>query len=55
MQADMIAHQYEVKTRIYYIDRLGKFDYGSAHASSYAYVCQQKWVVLCVSCPYITS
>ena len=28
------------------IDRLGKFDYGPAHASKnhrYTYVCQQKW------------
>ena len=41
----LIARQYEAKTRIYYIDRLGKFDYGPAHASRnhrYAYVRQQK-------------
>ena len=41
----LIARQYEVETRIYYIDRLGKFDYGPAHASRnhrYTYVCQQK-------------
>ena len=35
----LIACQYEVETRIYYIDRLGKFNYGPAHT----YVCQQKW------------
>ena len=29
----LIARQNEVETRIYYIDRLGKFDYGPAHAS----------------------
>ena len=43
----LIARQYEVETRIYYIDRLGKFDYGPAHASRnhrYTYVCQQKRV-----------
>ena len=37
--------QYEEEFRIYYIDRLGKFDYGPAHASRnhrYTYVCQQK-------------
>jgi len=42
----LIAHQYEVEIRIYYIDRLGKFDYGPAHASRnhcYTYVCQLKW------------
>ena len=41
----LTALQYEVETRIYYIDRLGKFDYGPAHASRnhrYTYVCQQK-------------
>ena len=41
----LIARQYEVETRIYYIDSLGKFDYGPAHASRnhrYTYVCQQK-------------
>ena len=41
----LIARQYEVETRIYYIDRLGKFDYGPAHANRnhcYTYVCQQK-------------
>ena len=43
----LIARQYEVETRIYYIDRLGKFDYGPVHASRnhrYTYVCQQKRV-----------
>ena len=42
----LIARQYEVEIRIYNIDRLGKFDYGPAHASRnhrYTYVCQQKW------------
>jgi len=42
----LIACQYEVETRIYYIDRLGTFDYGPAHASTnhhYTCVCQQKW------------
>ena len=29
----LIAHQYEVEIWIYYIDRLGKFDYGPAHTS----------------------
>jgi len=41
----LIARQYEVQIRIYYIDHLGKFDYGPAHASRnhrYTYVCQQK-------------
>ena len=41
----LIARQYEVETRIYYIDRLGKFYYGPAHASRnhrYTYACQQK-------------
>ena len=41
----LIARQYEMEIRIYYIDRLGKFDYGPAHASRnrrYTYVCQQK-------------
>ena len=41
----LIARQYGVETRIYYIDPLGKFDYGPAHASRnhrYTYVCQQK-------------
>ena len=41
----LIARQYEVEIRIYYIDRLRKFDYGPAHASRnhrYTYVCQQK-------------
>jgi len=37
-----IARQCEVEIRIYYIDHLGNFDYGPAHASSYTYVCQQK-------------
>ena len=40
-----MARQYEVETRIYYTDRLGKFDYGPADASRnhhYTYVCQQK-------------
>ena len=40
-----MARQYEVEIRMYYIDRLGKFDYGPAHASRnhrYTYVCQQK-------------
>jgi len=46
----LIARQYEVEIRIYYIDRLGKFDYGPAHANKnhknhrYTNVCQQKWV-----------
>jgi len=43
----LIARQYELKTSIYYIDCLGKFDYGPAHASrnhQYTYVCQQKRV-----------
>jgi len=43
----LIARQYEVEIRIYYIDCLGKFDCGPAHASRnhrYTYVCQQKWV-----------
>ena len=41
----LIARQYEVEIRIYYIDCLEKFDYGPAHASRnhrYTYVCQQK-------------
>jgi len=41
----LIARQYEVKTRIYSIDCLGKFDYGPAHATRnhrYTYICQQK-------------
>ena len=41
----LIARQYEVETRIYYIDCLGKFNYGLVHASRnhhYTYVCQQK-------------
>ena len=41
----LIARQYEVEIRIYYIDRWGKFDYGPARASRkhrYTYVCQQK-------------
>ena len=45
MQADSLPILYEVETKIYYIDRLGKFDYGPAHASRndrYTYVCQQK-------------
>ena len=40
----LIARQYKVEIRIYYIDHLGKFDYGPAHASRnhrYTYVCQQ--------------
>ena len=40
-----IARHYEVEIRIYYIDCLGKFDYGPAHLSRnhhYTYVCQQK-------------
>ena len=43
----LIARQYELENWIYYIDSLGKFNYGPAHASSnhhYAYICQQKWV-----------
>ena len=42
----LIARQYELENCIYYIDSLGKFDYGPAHASSshrYTYVCLQKW------------
>ena len=41
----LISCQYEVETRIYYIDCLGKFDYWPADASRnhrYTYVCQQK-------------
>ena len=41
----LIARQYEVEIRIYYIDCFGKFDYEPAHASRnqrYTYVCQQK-------------
>ena len=41
----LIACQYETEIRIYYIDRLGKFDYGPAHESRnhrYTYVCPQK-------------
>ena len=41
----LIARQYKLENWIYYIDSLGKFDYGPAHASSnhcYTYVCQQK-------------
>ena len=41
----LLARQLEVETRIYYIDCLGKFDYGPAHASRnhrYTYVYQQK-------------
>ena len=41
----LIARQYKVEIRIYYIDRLGKFDYGPAHASRnhrYTCICQQK-------------
>ena len=30
----LIAHQYEVEIRIYYIDHLRKFDYGPAHVSN---------------------
>ena len=41
----LIARQYEVEIRVYYIDHLGKFDYGPAHANRnhrYTYVSQQK-------------
>ena len=41
----LIARQYEVEIRIYYIDCLGKFDYGPAHASRnhrLTYICQLK-------------
>jgi len=40
-----LARQYEEEIRIYYIDRLEKFDYGPEHASRnhrYTYVCQQQ-------------
>jgi len=38
----LIAHQYELEHWVYYIDSLGKFDYGPAYASS-------KQVILCLS------
>jgi len=39
----LIARQYEVETRIYYIDCLGKFDYGPVHASRNHRYTQKKW------------